>query len=301
MTQEQAVKRIALRNNCNQAFARNILSSAMEDESLISSGTMELASDLNQDFNVDGDFYSWTKDYMPDNGKASTVGGEILRAANQIIHRYQNDGDRINVGEGKETVNPAARYLVDKCVGWTGSSEIEDMLSGANDTNSSDEYYSEWVDDLQVEIEDYLRNHEELFHTANQDDMWDYKTSEDDNVEINSIFIEDDDGNRYSFQGGPEGWHCYDIYYANKPKFNVGDVVSGDEIGNPTDEYTTFEDNGFMYSAEKVEIGDDWEITDVQLEGELVHKDEEWTTDELERYQIYNAENESEISVEDLY
>ena len=301
MSEEQAVKRLMLRNNCNTGYAKTLLTNALEDESLISSGTMELASDLNQDFNADGDFYSWTKDYMPDNGKASTVGGEILRAANQIIYRYQNDGDRINVGNGKETVNPAARYLIDKCVGWTGSSEIEDMLSGANDTNSSDEYYSEWVEDLQVEIEDYLRNHEELFHTANQDDMWDYKTSEDDDVAITSIFIEDDDGNRYSFQGGPEGWHCYDIYYANKPKFNVGDVVPGDEIGNPTDEYTTFEDNGFMYSAEKVEVGDDWEITDVQFEGQLVHKDEEWTTDELERYQIYNAEDESQVSVEDLY
>ena len=221
MTQEQAVKRIALRNNCNQAFARNILSSAMEDTSLIQSGVMAIADDINKDFNIDGDIESWFTDYVPREGTANTVGGEILRAFTQIRGRYYNDGDRIGIGMGKENVNPAARYLIDKCVGWTEVSNIEEMLSGDSDINKYNNSYKERIEDCEYSLEDYLRNNEDYFHTVNKDDMWDYKTEYDDYDSIDEIFIMDNDNNEYWLQGNGDGWHCYTINYSHQPKYHV--------------------------------------------------------------------------------
>ena len=51
------------------------------------------------------------KRLMPPSGKAETVAGEIIRAADRIHYRWWNDGDKINVGYGKETCNGTARYL----------------------------------------------------------------------------------------------------------------------------------------------------------------------------------------------
>ena len=48
---------------------------------------------------------------MPASGKAETVAGEIIRAVDRIWYRWNNDGDKINVGYGKETCNGTARYL----------------------------------------------------------------------------------------------------------------------------------------------------------------------------------------------
>jgi len=305
MTEEQAIKRVMLRNNCNIGYARQILSSAMDDASLIQSGTMEIAEDLNKDFNIDGDFESWSEDYVPQAGKANTIGGEILRATAQIVNRFYNDGDKIGIGKGKETVNPAARYILENAVEFTAvPDDLQAMLDNNSDINLSDESYEEWVDDFKYAVEDYLRNHEELFHAPNKVDMWDFKQESDEKTPITDIFIEDDDGNRYSFQGGPEGWHCYGIYFADGPKYNVGDFVNSGDIkaagGDTSEEFVTFNIDGYTYSAELYD-NDEYEITDVESSNQLVHKDEEWTTEDLEKYKIYNSEDESELSIEDLY
>jgi hypothetical protein len=57
-------------------------------------------------------FDQWTKDYVPNSGKADTVFGEILRAVNQVAYRYYNDGDLFNEGYGAETVGSSALYLM---------------------------------------------------------------------------------------------------------------------------------------------------------------------------------------------
>ena len=305
MTEEQAVKRVMLRNNCNIGYARQILSNAMDDASLIQSGTMEIAEDLNKDFNVDGNIESWSEDYIPQAGKANTIGGEILRATAQIVNRFYNDGDKIGIGNGKETVNPAARYILENAVEFTAApDDLQAMLDNNSDINLSDESYEEWVDDFKYEVEDYLREHEELFHAPNKVDMWDFKQESDEKTPVTDIFIEDDDGNRYSFQGGPEGWHCYDIYFADGPKYNVGDFVNSGDIqsagGDTSEEFVTFNIDGYTYSAELYD-NDEYEITDIESSNQLVHKDEEWTTEDLEKYKIYNSEDESELSIEDLY
>lgn len=50
--------------------------------------------------------------HVPVSGKADTLYGEIIRAINRIGYRYNNDGDHIGVGYGKETCNAAARFLM---------------------------------------------------------------------------------------------------------------------------------------------------------------------------------------------
>ncbi|MBQ3348785.1 MAG: hypothetical protein IJG38_00145 [Thermoguttaceae bacterium] len=48
---------------------------------------------------------------VPGTGKADTLGGEVLRAINRIGYRFFNDGDKAWEGYGRETVNPAVRFL----------------------------------------------------------------------------------------------------------------------------------------------------------------------------------------------
>lgn len=301
MTEEQALKRIMLRNNCNIGYAKQIFSNAIEDDSLIQSGVMDIADDINKDFNIDGDIESWYKDYVPENGVAHTIGGEILRAYSWLKHRYFNDGDKIGIGYGKETVNPAARYLVDKCVEMTEVGDIEDMLNGSSDINKDDDSYNEWLEDLEPAIEDYLRNHEELFHAVNKDDFVDYGTEEDEDSSVEECYIVDEEGNEYWFQGGPDGWACYTINYAREPKFKVDDWIDDlDVIPDTSQDFADFELDGFEYSAEKGSNGEDWMITDVRLPNELAHYGDEWETSDFENYTIYDP-NGREISVNDLY
>ena len=48
---------------------------------------------------------------VPMYGNCKTVAGEIVRAINRVIYRFYSDGDIAGEGYGKETVNPAVRYL----------------------------------------------------------------------------------------------------------------------------------------------------------------------------------------------
>ena len=49
---------------------------------------------------------------VPGRGDADNLGGELLRAAERIAYRYYNDGDMAGEGYGRETVNPAVRYMM---------------------------------------------------------------------------------------------------------------------------------------------------------------------------------------------
>ncbi|MBR1602012.1 MAG: hypothetical protein IJ667_01060, partial [Synergistaceae bacterium] len=49
---------------------------------------------------------------VPSKDKADSLAGELIRAVSRIGHRYYNDGDMLGVGWGRETVNPAGRFLL---------------------------------------------------------------------------------------------------------------------------------------------------------------------------------------------
>ena len=305
MSEEQAIKKIASRKDCNIGFAKNIFNEAMKNPDYIDSGVMAIADDLNKDFDLDGNIDSWTKEYMENSGNSTTLGGEILRAFNRIDYRYYNDGDMIGRGYGKETVNPAARFLVEKCVGWTEVGNLEDMLNGESDINKSDDYYNEWLEDLKYSLEDYLRNHEEFFHTPNKDDMLNYGTEDDKDAGVTECYFEDGDGNTYWFENDGSGdWQCYKVEFANTPEFEVGDTVSSVQLEHHVDfgdedDYLDFEIEGYQFSAERV--GDDeWEITNIEVEGAPIAEGDWWSTDDLLRETLYDS-NGNELSEKDLY
>ena len=110
---------------------------------------------------------------VPSSGKADTVAGEIIRAISRIGYRNYNDGDHIGVGYGKETCNPAARYLLS-----LGDPDIEDAVNeiwGVYD----DKRYDELLHQLEKTVLEYIEAHPELEATENDTDMHSFRTSED--------------------------------------------------------------------------------------------------------------------------
>ena len=102
------------------------------------------------------------KRLMPPSGKAETVAGEIIRAADRIHYRWWNDGDKINVGYGKETCNGTARYL-EKIRGSEFPVEVWNGSLG-------EDAYTEFTEKLIAEMYAFIKAHPELETTPNSED-----------------------------------------------------------------------------------------------------------------------------------
>lgn len=111
---------------------------------------------------------------VPMSGKADTAAGEIVRAISRIGYRNYNDGDHIGVGYGRETCNPAARYLA-KNAGDEVAADISDIW-GVYD----DDRYDAILVDLEADVLAYLEAHPELKSTPNHEDMFDYQDKYED-------------------------------------------------------------------------------------------------------------------------
>ena len=116
---------------------------------------------------------------VPASGPAETVAGEIIRAICRIGYRWVNDGDQLGIGYGKQTCNPAGRYL-----GKTCSDEIEkqiwDLMYDPIYDDSYDGAYDKALKKLEEEIIDYLDEHPELKTKENTEDMWDCRDEHED-------------------------------------------------------------------------------------------------------------------------
>lgn len=123
---------------------------------------------------VNKELHEISEKLVPDRGKADTVAGEILRAINQIVYRNNNDGDHIGIGYGKETVNPAARYLQEKC-----NDKVKTIITKVWEIED-DVDYSKGLEQLALEVLLYLLSHPELETTKNEEDMWGYRDMEED-------------------------------------------------------------------------------------------------------------------------
>lgn len=113
------------------------------------------------------------EELVPETGKSDSMAGELVRATARIGHRFYNDGDCIGVGYGRETCNPAARFL-----GKHGNSKIAayvKALWGLND----DEAYEEILDVLVGAVADYVESHPELRSTETED-MFDCRNPKED-------------------------------------------------------------------------------------------------------------------------
>ena len=114
------------------------------------------------------------EELVPMSGKADTVAGEIVRAISRLGYRNYNDGDHIGVGYGKETCNPAARYLAAKC-----DKNVEKAVYDAWGIDS-DDLYDKAVEELEKAVLNFLSEHPELKEKANTEDMWDYRNDQED-------------------------------------------------------------------------------------------------------------------------
>lgn len=114
------------------------------------------------------------EELVPASGTAPTVAGEIVRAINRISYRNWNDGDHIGVGYGRETCNPAARYLGAKC-----GEEVASLISAIWGIEN-DKAYDLILGQLEAEVVKYLERNPELKAAENREDMFDYRNADED-------------------------------------------------------------------------------------------------------------------------
>lgn len=259
-SEDYAAECIAQKQDINVGYARQILSSWIEQykPKLIKSGVLDIAEDINTEFDIDGDLESWAEQYTNNSGKSNTVGGEMVRAAMQIIYRYNNDGDMIGRGYGNETVNAAARYITEKAEMGVNE-QIQKWLDHKERADADD--YDSFIETFTTEIEQILRENPELFQKPNKDDYWDWKEDEDMNYGLDEVYLDDGNGNQYWFRLSNDRWTCtgieldpYSVTYQEGDTINEGDEYS-DEILSPGEEFGSFEADGFIYEY----AGDDWD------------------------------------------
>ena len=113
------------------------------------------------------------KELVPETGKADSLAGELVRAMSRIAYRFYNDGDMVNIAYGKETCNPAARFLI-----ATGNAEVSSLTAGLWEIFSEDAY-EKVMDILCGAVADYVEQNPDL-RTQPTEDMWDFKDEEED-------------------------------------------------------------------------------------------------------------------------
>ena len=112
------------------------------------------------------------EELVPASGKAESLAGELIRAMSRIAYRFYNDGDQVGMGYGKETCNPAARFLMAK--GSKRVSSLATAIWGIYDEGA----YEDLLDILAGAVADHVKQTPDL-RTTPTDDMWDYRTDED--------------------------------------------------------------------------------------------------------------------------
>ena len=124
------------------------------------------------------------EELVPPSGKADTVAGELIRAISRLGYRNYNDGDHLGVGYGRETCNPAGRYLAAK-----GDPEIARLVWEAWGI-INDEIYDKHLARLEEAVVAFIDNHPELRQQNNDEDMWEYR---DENEDIDTYDEEDEE------------------------------------------------------------------------------------------------------------
>ncbi len=124
---------------------------------------------------------------VPMEGKAESLAGELVRAANRIGYRWSNDGDRVGDGYGKETCNAPARFLIRKTHGTAISTIVSDMWTNWK----PEKEYDAAVDNLFGAVADYIEAHPET-RTTETEDMWDHFDPEEDKDDTEEEDYEED-------------------------------------------------------------------------------------------------------------
>lgn len=134
------------------------------------------------------------EELVPASGKADSLAGELVRATSRIGYRFYNDGDQLGVGYGKETCNPAGRFLIKKA-----PKEIGDLVAALWGMYSEDGYEAV-LDVLVGKVADYVDANPDL-RSQPTEDMFDYYDKyedvddswEDDEDDEDDDYYEDED------------------------------------------------------------------------------------------------------------
>jgi len=130
---------------------------------------------------------------VPGRGNADNLGGELLRAAERIAYRYYNDGDMAGERYGRETVNPAVRYMVFAVRSTTSPlySIVKDFYRFVERSyvNVSDKEYEFMVMQLLKYTVIYIVENK-LWSIPNKNDMFDFR---DPNVDVDRRYDWEDD------------------------------------------------------------------------------------------------------------
>ena len=125
---------------------------------------------------------------VPTTGKADTVAGEIVRAMCRIGYRWNNDGDMIGQGYGKETCNPAARFLGAKVDDATARLLWDLMYEYGW---LPDDLYEEKLDAVLAGVLAFLDAHPELETAPNEEDFWNFADPDEDRDDCDEDEYED--------------------------------------------------------------------------------------------------------------
>lgn len=103
---------------------------------------------------------------VPNEGKADSLGGELVRAIVRIIYRDRNDGDKFFQGYGLETCGSSAMFLYDNGFGM----QIDHIIENAGRYEDNDDEYSDAINKLGQLVIDRIQNEPELLTTLNNVD-----------------------------------------------------------------------------------------------------------------------------------
>ena len=123
---------------------------------------------------------------IPASGMAETFAGELLRAAERIGYRYNNDGDVFYADYGLETAGGSACFL-----GKYGDEYISKIITDMADHEVGWPGYDKAVDKLFNAVVDMLEGNPELFKKAPPEDSRECHTEELDKWK---------EGHTYSFE-----------------------------------------------------------------------------------------------------
>lgn len=128
------------------------------------------------------------EELVPASGPADTMAGELVRATVRIAYRYYNDGDMIGKGYGKETCNPAARFLMEKFPDLYVDTIVNMWQTWNEDTYEAELEALATITVMNIKINKELRE-------MPGEDFWNYRTSEDvdDEEEEEEDYWEEDD------------------------------------------------------------------------------------------------------------
>lgn len=122
---------------------------------------------------------------------ATTIGGECIRALDNVVNRYYTYAEVVGYNYGVETAANCLGYLVH--ITSEFSNVADDLISYTNTCPG----YVNALDELMTKVMSFLLRNVDLFDTSNtedsvNEDFWKYIFEDEDDYRVNYYYYEDD-------------------------------------------------------------------------------------------------------------